>query len=29
MEPVIIEKPKSFYNDMKITDRYIFSEGWL
>jgi hypothetical protein len=28
-EPVIIEKAKSFYDEMKITDSCTFSKGWL
>ena len=27
--PVIIEKIKSFYYEMKIADKCIFSKGWL
>jgi hypothetical protein len=27
--PVIIKKVKSFYDEMKITNTYPFSEGWL
>jgi hypothetical protein len=27
--PMIIEKAKSFYDEMKITDKCTFSEGWL
>jgi hypothetical protein len=28
-KPVIIEKAKSFYNEMKISDKCTFSEDWL
>jgi hypothetical protein len=27
--PIIIEKTMSFYDEMKIADKYTFSEGWL
>ena len=27
--PTIIEKVKSFYDAIKITDKYTFREGWL
>jgi hypothetical protein len=28
-EPVVIDKAKSFYGEIKITDNCTFSEGWL
>jgi hypothetical protein len=27
--PMIIQKGKSFYDEMRITDKFTFSEGWL
>jgi hypothetical protein len=27
--PMAIGKPTSFYDEMKITDKHIFPEGWL
>jgi hypothetical protein len=27
--PVIVEKTKSFYDEIKITDKCTFYEGWL
>jgi hypothetical protein len=29
IEPVIIKKVQSFCNEMKVTDRCTFLEGWL
>jgi hypothetical protein len=28
-KPMISEKAKSFYGEMKVTDKCTFSEGWL
>jgi hypothetical protein len=27
--PMVIQKFKSFYDEMKITDKFTFCEGWL
>ena len=27
--PMVIEKAESFYDEMKITDKCTFCEGWL
>jgi hypothetical protein len=27
--PMTIEKAKFFYDEIKVTDKYTFSDGWL